>query len=236
MAGFFITGTDTGAGKTWATIALMRFLQERGLSVIGMKPVASGCHREDGMPRNEDALRLQENSSIPIAYEKINIYSFVPPASPHIAARLAGQAVSVAAIAEQYRELERQADCILVEGVGGWEVPLNDRERVSDLALALGLPTILVVGMRLGCLNHAFLTHAAIVRTGVEFAGWIANCVETDFPYLDENIATLQAELDAPCLGVIHHSNPRMSDPPKRVGDEGTSPGGREEILRRFPV
>ena len=127
MAGFFITGTDTGVGKTWATVALMRFLQERDLSVIGMKPVASGCFLEDGKPQNEDALLLQKNSSVSVAYEKINIYSFVPSVSPHIAARMAGQNVRLAVIVDQYRDLERLADCILVEGVGGQPMLCQDQ-------------------------------------------------------------------------------------------------------------
>ncbi len=203
MAGFFITGTDTGVGKTWATLALMRYLQGLGLSVIGMKPVASGCFRQEGEWRNADALLLMEQSSVSIDYAKLNIYAFEQPVSPHIAAHLAHDQVKIEEIVKQCRELEALADVVLVEGVGGWEVPLNAAERVSHLAQALQLPVILVVGLRLGCLNHAFLTHDAMIRSGVVCAGWFANCVEADFPCFEENLRTLKDGLSFPCLGVI---------------------------------
>lgn len=206
MSGYFITGTDTGVGKTWASIALMRFLQAEGLSVIGMKPVASGCFRKAGELRNEDAILLMENATVPVNYPKLNIYALEQSVSPHIAAQYAGQIVELDRIVSQCRELETLADCVLVEGIGGWQVPLNDRDRVSDLALALQLPVILVVGMRLGCLNHAFLTHDAIIRSGAVYAGWIANCLVSDFPYLEENLKTLESGLDFSCLGVIPFS------------------------------
>jgi dethiobiotin synthetase len=203
MAGFFITGTDTGVGKTWATLALMDFLQARGLAVIGMKPVASGCFRKEGELRNEDALLLMENASLVVDYSKLNIYAFEQPASPHIAASCQGETVEIAKIVLQCRDLESVVDCVLVEGIGGWEVPLNDSQRVSHLACSLQLPVILVVGMRLGCLNHAFLTHDAMIRSGVVCAGWIANCIDEDFPNLVENLATLASGFSFPCLGMI---------------------------------
>ncbi len=205
MAGFFITGTDTGIGKTWATLALMRFLQTQGLSVIGMKPVASGCFRNGDEIYNEDAMLLMENASLPMDYEKLNIYRFEKPVSPHIVAKERGEIVSIPTIVQQCRQLEALVDCVLVEGVGGWEVPLNNKERVSHLACALKLPVILVVGMRLGCLNHAFLTHDAMIRSGVSIKGWIANCIDADFLSLQENIQTLESGLTFPCLGVIPH-------------------------------
>jgi len=205
MAGFFITGTDTGVGKTRTTLALMRHFQARGLSVIGMKPVACGAFLQEGLWRNDDALLLLENASLPIEYAKLNIYCFEAPVSPHIAARIEGLEVEVEKIASQCRELERQSDCVLVEGVGGWEVPLNDRERVSGLALRLGFPVVLVVGMKLGCLNHAVLTHDAIIRSGATCHGWIANCVDADFCFLQENIETLNSALSSPCLGILPH-------------------------------
>ncbi|MDD5033590.1 MAG: dethiobiotin synthase [Methylococcaceae bacterium] len=206
MAGFFITGTDTGVGKTWASVALMQFLKSQGLTVIGMKPVASGCFRQEGELRNEDALLLMEQASFPVDYAKVNPYPFEPPVSPHIAARRSGQTIDVGMIVERLRELELLADYVLVEGIGGWEVPLNERERVSDLAKALGLPVILVVGMRLGCINHALLSHEAIVRSGVSCAGWIANRVNADFTDgEEENIDTLLTELATPCLADLPH-------------------------------
>jgi len=201
--GLFITGTDTSVGKTRVTLALMGWLKNLGLTVVGMKPVATGCFIDDGLLCNEDALLLQKNSSVRVPYEKINPYAFELPVSPHIAARAAGRTIDLATIVRQYRELERLADCVLVEGVGGWEVPLDERRKVSDLARALGLPVILVVGLRLGCLNHAFLTYAALARGGVECLGWIANQPGAEFAFLDENIKSLEAELPVPCLGIL---------------------------------
>lgn len=193
--GFFITGTDTGVGKTWVTLWLMQALQDQGLSVVGMKPVATGGVRREGRLVNADALALQAAGSIPLPYHTINPYVFEPPVSPHIAAEAAGQTIELARIVRTLRELEAAADCVLVEGVGGWKVPLNPREQVADLAVALGLPVILVVGLRLGCLNHAFLTHAAIAASGVDFAAWIANAVVRDLPYTPETIRTLREGL-----------------------------------------
>ncbi len=236
MAGFFITGTDTGVGKTFATVALMQFLKSRGLSVVGMKPVATGCFLRGGELLNEDALQLQENSSLTVDYGKLNIYAFEPPASPHLAARRAGIVVRLDAIVEQCRALERLADCVLVEGVGGFEVPLNDEDRVSDLAIALGLPVLLVVGMRLGCLNHALLTQLAMARRGVDFAGWIANCIEEDFSFLEDNLHTLRTALNVPCLGTIPHAvQGRKCFSESSGGGDVFSRMG-EEILRRLPV
>lgn len=203
MTGFFVTGTDTGVGKTWATVSLMRHFRAHGLSVVGMKPVASGCVlRQDGW-RNEDALLLQENASLSVEYGQLNLYAFEPPVAPHIAADRSGRIIEVDRIVRQCRELERLADCVLVEGVGGWEVPLNGSQRVSHLAQALRLPIILVVGMRLGCLNHALLTHDAMLRSGVPCEGWIGNLLDESFDCVEENLARLKVELSFPCLGVI---------------------------------
>ena len=236
MAGFFITGTDTNVGKTWVTLALMGFFRARGLSVLGMKPVASGCVVQGGVLRNEDALLLQESATWPIDYAKLNIYAFAPPIAPHLAARQSGQNIELERIARQCRELERQADCVLVEGVGGWEVPLNTGERVSDLAKLLKLPVILVVGMRIGCLNHALLTQDAIIKSGVECAGWVANCVEADTLFLQENIDTLRSDLAFPCLAVIpHRVDPReMSQKPSL--EKELFAMGCEELLRRLGI
>jgi dethiobiotin synthetase len=198
--GFFITGTDTGVGKTWATLYLMRLLQSSGLKVIGMKPVATGAILSGGRRVNEDALALQQAASVPLPYERVNPYVFGPPASPHIAAELTGETIELPRLVEACTELQEVADCVLVEGVGGWKVPLNRRETLADLAVALGLPVILVVGLRLGCLNHALLTHAAIQTSGARFAGWIANHPLRDFPYAAENIRTLAAALGCPPL------------------------------------
>lgn len=201
--GFFVTGTDTGVGKTWIAVALIQTLKQRGLSALGMKPVASGCEPADGELRNHDALLLQANASFLVPYRTINPYSFAPPIAPHIAAEQAGIRISLETIRQSYNTLHSQADCVVVEGVGGWEVPLNPEQRVSHLAITLGLPVILVVGLRLGCLNHALLTHAAIKRSGLSCAGWVANQIEPDYTCLSENVRTLRDTLDTPLLGLV---------------------------------
>jgi dethiobiotin synthetase len=203
MAGFFVTGTDTGVGKTRAAVALMQLLQKRGLSVAGMKPIASGCQRREGRLLNDDAVSLQQHASLDLRYEEVNPYAFEPPISPHLAAELAGVPIDLASIVAGCRELERRADCVVVEGIGGWEVPLNERQTVADLATRLALPVILVVGMRLGCLNHGLLSHTAISRAGVPYAGWIANYLDAGLLYPERTVETLQARLSVPLIGRI---------------------------------
>ncbi|MFZ2168883.1 MAG: dethiobiotin synthase [Methylococcaceae bacterium] len=199
--GYFITGTDTNAGKTWATIALMRYFKQRGKYVVGMKPVASGCFMQDGELKNEDALQIQENASLKIAYDLINPYAYELPVSPHIAGY--NNPVKLANIVEKFNALKAVADIVLVEGAGGWYAPLNDCEDISDLAKALALPVILVVAIRLGCINHAKLTYEAIRHSGIPCAGWIAVCVDPDMLNRDENICTVKTALNAPLLGVL---------------------------------
>lgn len=196
--GLFITGTDTGVGKTWATLSLMKVLQRRGLTVVGMKPVATGAELRDGYWANEDALALQRAASVTVPYERVNPYAFVPPASPHIAAAEAGQRIDLKRILAAFDELRAAADCVLVEGVGGWKVPLGPAMAVADLAEALELPVLMVVGLRLGCLNHAWLTYESIRASNVRFGGWIANRVLRDFAYAGENLATLTDLLGSP--------------------------------------
>lgn len=203
-AGFFITGTDTGVGKTEVTAALMHGLRQQGMRVAAMKPIASGCERAGDTLRNADAVRLQSLcSDDSVAYERVNPYAFEPPVAPHIAARDQGLEISLALIRDGFRALAKDADCVLVEGVGGFEVPLGEVETTADLARELDLPVILVVGMRLGCLSHALLTHAAIGRTGLPCAGWVANCVDADMARVQENVDTLRLRLPAPLLGVV---------------------------------
>lgn len=203
--GFFITGTDTGIGKTWATLCLMRELQARGWTVAAMKPVATGGFFQKGRLVNEDALALQAAASVDLPYEWINPFVYEPPVSPHIAAAEAGIPIVLGRVREAYAHLNAVADCVLVEGVGGWAVPLGHSLRVADLAAALELPVILVVGLRLGCLNHALLTREAIMAAGVEFAGWIANQIEDGFPRAPENIATLAEAWGVPPLATLPH-------------------------------
>jgi dethiobiotin synthetase len=199
--GYFITGTDTNAGKTWATIALMRYFKQQGKTVVGMKPVAAGCTTQNGQLKNEDALLIQENASVQIDYGLINPYAYELPVSPHIAG--INNPVNLPKIVEKFNSLKALAEIVLVEGAGGWYAPLNDHEDISDLAKALALPVIIVVAIRLGCINHAKLTWQAIHYSGLFCVGWIAVCVDPDMLNRDENIHTIKAALDVPLLGVL---------------------------------
>ncbi len=199
--GYFITGTDTNVGKTWATIALMRYFKNQGKSVAGMKPVASGCLMQDGQLKNEDALLIQGNASVPIDYDLVNPYAYEPPVSPHIAG--ANNPVELDQLIARFELLKALTDVVVVEGAGGWYSPLNDREANSDLAKALALPVIMVVAIRLGCINHARLTHQAIKQSGVDCAGWIAVCTDPDLLSRDENIQAIITAVDVPLLGLL---------------------------------
>ena len=234
MAGYFVTGTDTAVGKTWASVALLQGLKARGVRVAGMKPVATGAVPVGGRLCNDDALQLQKASSVPLTYEQVNPYAYAPPVSPHIAARLAGRPIEFDAIVRQARELESLVDVVVVEGVGGWEVPLGNEYKVSDLATEVSFPVILVVGLRLGCLNHAILTYEAIVRAGLECAGWIANQLMPEFDFVTENIEFLQCELPCHYLGQLPYAGAAANL--STDAQEGF-PGNRldlDEILRRF--
>jgi dethiobiotin synthetase len=206
--GVFITGTDTGVGKTAYACALLQALRCKDHSVAAMKPVASGAEWQDGQLRNSDALALQQAAGGDQSYAQINPYCFAPAIAPHLAAAEAGVQIGLAPLRAACEQLRQQAEIVVVEGVGGWLVPLNDRETVADLALVLQLPIVLVVGMRLGCLNHALLTAQAIEATGLQLAGWVANVIEPDMPALTENLATLRARLPAPLLDVIPYLHP----------------------------
>ncbi len=199
--GYFITGTDTNVGKTWATVALMRYFQGKGKTVIGMKPAASGCTTQDGVLVNGDALLLQENASTRLDYGLINPYAFVLPVSPHIAGK--DNPVELDVVVNTFNAIKGQAQIILVEGAGGWYSPLNENQDNADLAAALALPVLMVVAIKLGCINHAKLTHLAIQGRGVNCAGWIAVCNEADTLYPDEIIAKIKSTLAVPMLGVL---------------------------------
>jgi dethiobiotin synthetase len=206
VRGFFVTGTDTGIGKTRVSAGLLKALAESSLKTVGMKPVASGADLSARGLRNEDALALQAAASLKRDYGLVNPYCFAPPVAPHLAAREAGVEIELEKILTSYGELCRGADAVVVEGVGGWQVPLSDSLELPDLARALDLPVVLVVGMRLGCLNHAALTARAIRADGLELAGWVANAIDPDFQRPEANLATLQAELGAPLLGQLPYA------------------------------
>jgi dethiobiotin synthetase len=181
----------------------MHYLQSRGKTVVAMKPVASGCERTGAGLRNEDALLLQRQASVKVEYGQINPYALEPPVAPHIAAEQAGVQIEFGCIRSAFAGLSGRADCVLVEGVGGWEVPVSGRLSMADLARLLELPVILVVGIRLGCLNHALLTAAAIAAHGPPLAGWVANCIPPLAELAEENINTLKSMVSAPLLGIV---------------------------------
>jgi dethiobiotin synthetase len=205
--GYFITGTDTGVGKTAVTLGLMQAMQARGCRVAAMKPVASGCESTPVGLRNDDALRLQRQASVELEYTQLNPYCFAPAVAPHIAAEQAGVQLEINEICIKYKEIRKISDCVLVEGAGGWQVPLNADETLADLARVLGLDVILVVAMRLGCLNHALLTAQSITDSGCELAGWVANRIlpesQSESQAAAANIHALDMRLACPRLGSI---------------------------------
>jgi dethiobiotin synthetase len=200
---WFITGTDTGVGKTTVACALLQAWRERGETVVGMKPVASGCRSTPAGLRSDDALALAALNSIECPYGDINPYAFGPAIAPHLAAKAVGTDISLPAIAHAYERMASRATVVLVEGVGGWRVPLNTHETAADLAVLLRLPIILVVGMRLGCINHALLTAESIRHAGSTMAGWLASAIDPAMESFDDNVETLRDQLRAPLLGVI---------------------------------
>ncbi|HKS94329.1 MAG TPA: dethiobiotin synthase [Gammaproteobacteria bacterium] len=200
MRGFFVTGTDTSVGKTWVATVVIRVLARAGLKTVGMKPVASGSVPTSEGLRNDDALQLQAAANLPRPYALVNPYAFAPPIAPHLAAAEAGVVIALPRILECFRQLCAGADAVVVEGVGGWQVPLGDSWGVPELARALGLPVILVVGLRLGCLNHALLSARAIESDGLPLAGWIANEIDPGFGRRAANVATLERRMPAPLL------------------------------------
>ena len=197
---WFVTGTDTEVGKTFATCALLLALNRRGHRAVGMKPVAAGT---DAHGKNDDVEQLKAASGVTAPPELINPYLFQPAIAPHIAAAEAGVAIDLERIAAAFDRLRETADAVLVEGVGGFLVPLGGDRDSADLARRLELPVILVVGMRLGCINHALLTCQAVAARGLPLAGWIANRMDPDMPRWEESLAALRQRIDAPLLGVI---------------------------------
>ena len=205
--GFFLTGTDTDVGKTYAAVRLIRRWQAEGRRVAAMKPVASGSvRRPDGGLDNGDVSALMQATG-QADRALVNPYCFEPPVSPHLAAREAGVSIDLLRIVQQYRELAAGCDTVLVEGAGGWLAPLTDEHDVAALAGALGLPVILVVGMRLGCVSHARLTAAAILASGCRLAGWVANAIDPDMARYADNLACLTERLPAPLLLEIPHGS-----------------------------
>jgi dethiobiotin synthetase len=211
--GYFVTGTDTGVGKTRIAVALIHALRAQGLRVAAMKPVAAGSAPGE---LNEDVVALSQAANVDAELRDVNPYAFAEPIAPHIAAQRAGVRIELEVIATAYARLAAAADVVVVEGAGGWRVPLNEHEDMADLARRLGLPVVLVVGLRLGCLNHALLTAESVVSRHLPWAGWVGNHIEPAMPYAAENVAALHARLPGPCLGVqdfLHGDGPPPSAP-----------------------
>jgi dethiobiotin synthetase len=204
---YFLTGTDTDAGKTLIASALLFKAKSAGLTTIGLKPIAAGCDNTSEGLRNDDALKLIEQSTVKLPYEQVNPIAFEEAIAPHIA----GQRLRKPLSADRTLGLLRgvlminRADLILIEGAGGYKVPLNPKETLADVCKELKLPVILVIGMKLGCLNHALLTVESIKRDGLTIVGWVANKIDADMEAYDENIQTLHAMIPAQCLGEVPH-------------------------------
>jgi len=212
--GAFVTGTDTGVGKTLAACALIHALAAAGARPVPMKPIAAGAVERGGHWANGDTLDLLAAAGLDASHaESVTPILLREPMAPHIAAAREGRAIGLAAVTDAFHRLAARGDFVVCEGVGGFRVPLDDRTDSVDLARALGLPVVLVVGLRLGCLNHALLTAQAIAASGLPFAGWIANEIDPAMSVLDENVAALRERLEAPLLGRL----PYAASPDARV-------------------
>jgi len=211
-ASYFVAGTDTGVGKTRVTAALLAAGRAEGLTVTGMKPVASGAERIAGRMASADALQLMAASGQLTPYEEVNPYCLEIAVSPHIAAKLAKITIDIAQIVTIAAKLQQGSDLLLIEGAGGWYTPVGEGESMADLAQALGVPVLLVVGLKLGCLNHARLSLEAIRRSGCRFAGWVGNHVDPDFMAPAENLHTLRRLLGAEPLALLRHATDSEGD------------------------
>lgn len=212
MQTVFITGTDTDAGKTYVAVALLQGLKALGHRTMAQKPVAAGVN-EAGF--NSDALLLQQHATVQLNYEQVNPCCLTDAVAPHLAAAKAGVCIDPIILTKELQKLQAvDADITLVEGAGGWLLPLDDHSTMADWVIEQQLPVLLVVGMKLGCLNHALLTVREIERSGLKLLGWVANCIDPDMAYQQENINYLQQKLTAPCLGVLpYQSEPQINVP-----------------------
>ncbi len=209
---YFITGTDTDVGKTYIASALVRYFVQQGQTAVGMKPIAAGCEKINGELRNADVSALLAASNIAARLEDVNPYTFEPAIAPHIAAEQVGATVSLNKIKHAFDALQSQADVVIVEGAGGFRVPINREQTMADLAIQLNLPVIMVVGIRLGCINHALMTAGSIRAAGLNLVGWVANRIDPNMPALEENVETLKAMIKAPCIAdVAWNAVPKFS-------------------------
>ena len=213
---FFITGTDTGIGKTWCSIALMQALQKKGLVTCGMKPVASGAIRKDGVLVSEDAMLLMDFADIALPYKHVNPVCLESACSPNIAAEIEGRPFTHEKIVLAFDEISKLADSVIVEGIGGWRTPSPDPAGMAEMVRKLQIPVILVVGLRLGCVNHALLTKESIVSDGARLSGWIVNCIDPGYPYVKQTVDYLVSCFDVPLLGQIPY---QQAQRPNGLGD-----------------
>jgi dethiobiotin synthetase len=200
---YFITGTDTGVGKTLVACALLRAFVKQGNKAVGMKPVAAGCVETPAGLRCEDVESLRAAGNVVASPEWVNPYALTLPVAPHIASVQMGLDIRLETIVDAFLKLREMAEVVVVEGIGGFMVPLNAREDTADMAQLLGLPVIMVVGLRLGCLNHALLSAQVIRQRGLTLAGWVANQIEPDMPFVQDSIAALEQRLNGPLVGVV---------------------------------
>lgn len=200
----FIAGTDTDVGKTFISKAILQRAEKLGFTTAAYKPVSAGCDTTDEGLRNEDALILQRHSTVKLTYRDVNPIAYVDPVAPHLAAQRLGETIDLDKITSGYHKLQiTQADWILIEGAGGWRLPLGQDKFLSDIVKQQKIPVLLVIGMKLGCLNHALLTVEAIKRDGVELVGWIANHIDPEMAYFEQNIEALTELIPAPNLGIV---------------------------------
>jgi dethiobiotin synthetase len=230
--GVFIAGTDTEVGKTLIATAMVRSLVEAGHRIAVMKPIAAGAEVTPDGPRNTDALELMAAANVPASYETVNPYCLKVATSPHLAAEMEGIDVKLAPIVRSFGQLTRESDLVVVEGAGGWHAPINPAETMADVAAALDLPVILVVGLRLGCLSHALLTVQALEARGLTLAGWVANHVRPDFDYAAGNITTLEDRLGAPPLDIVPFRAPASAAPASPPVLSRIAVGRIKEVLR----
>ncbi|TDF41345.1 dethiobiotin synthase [Alteromonadaceae bacterium M269] len=204
MKTYFVTGTDTEVGKSFVTATILKCLSSAQYKTLGFKPIAAGCEQTADGLRNEDGLLLQDASSLDVPYELVNPIAFEPPVAPHLAAKQENKVIDTPMLSDTLATLQGlEPDLLLVEGAGGWRLPLGNGRYLSDWCVEETLPVILVVGVKLGCLNHAVLTAEAIKRDGLKLAGWIANYCDEEMPLLNENVASLKSLIDAPMLGEV---------------------------------
>lgn len=210
---YFITGTDTDVGKTHVACALLQALNQQGLSSAAYKPIAAGCEPSSEGLRNRDALVLQHHSSLNLHYSEVNPIAFAEPVAPHLAAKRQKQTIDLQKISSGYQQLlAKQPDVLFTEGAGGWRLPLGQGQYLSDFVIAHKIPVILVVGIRLGCLNHALLSAEAIESDGLTLVGWVANNLSDNMPYARENIQHLQQQLNAPFLAELAWGQMQFDD------------------------